>query len=65
MSARSIGRRRPQGLISVVVTVVWQNAPFSFIIFLAGLQTIDPDVWAAAKVDGAGPYRRFSTSPCR
>jgi multiple sugar transport system permease protein len=47
------------GLISVVITVVWQNAPFSFIIFLAGLQTIDPDVWAAAKVDGAGPIRRF------
>jgi len=47
------------GLISVVVTVVWQNAAFSFIIFLAGLQTIDPDMWAAAKVDGAGPVRRF------
>jgi multiple sugar transport system permease protein len=47
------------GLISVVVTVVWQNAAFSFIIFLAGLQTIDPDLWAAAKVDGAGPVRRF------
>jgi multiple sugar transport system permease protein len=48
------------GLISVVITVVWQNAPFSFIIFLAGLQTIDPDLWAAAKVDGAGPISRFA-----
>jgi multiple sugar transport system permease protein len=47
------------GLVSVVITVVWQNAAFSFIIFLAGLQTIDPDVWAAAKVDGAGSFRRF------
>jgi multiple sugar transport system permease protein len=47
------------GLISVVITVVWQNASFSLIIFLAGLQTIDPDLWAAAKVDGAGPIRRF------
>jgi len=47
------------GLISVVITVVWQNASFSFIIFIAGLQTIDPDLWAAAKVDGAGPIRRF------
>src|SRR4029078_12083786 len=47
------------GLISVVITVVWQNAPFSFIIFLAGLQTIDPDLWAAAKVDGANAFRRF------
>jgi multiple sugar transport system permease protein len=47
------------GMISVAITVVWQNAPFSFIIFLAGLQTIDPDIWAAAKVDGANAFRRF------
>lgn len=47
------------GLISVAITVVWQNAPFSFIIFLAGLQTIDPDIWAAARVDGASAFRRF------
>jgi multiple sugar transport system permease protein len=47
------------GLISVAITVVWQNAPFSFIIFLAGLQTIDPDIWAAARMDGAGALRRF------
>jgi multiple sugar transport system permease protein len=47
------------GLVSVVIVVVWQNAPFSFIIFLAGLQTIDPDLWAAAKVDGADAFRRF------
>jgi multiple sugar transport system permease protein len=48
------------GLVSVVITVVWQNAPFSFIIFLAGLQSIDPEVWAAAKIDGAGPIARFT-----
>jgi multiple sugar transport system permease protein len=47
------------GLISVIITVVWQNASFSFIIFLAGLQSIDPEFWAAAKVDGAGPIQRF------
>jgi ABC-type sugar transport system permease subunit len=47
------------GLISVVIAVVWQNAPFSFIIFLAGLQTIDPDMWAAAKIDGANAFGRF------
>jgi multiple sugar transport system permease protein len=47
------------GLISVIIAVVWQNAPFSFIIFLAGLQSIDPELWAAAKIDGAGPVQRF------
>jgi multiple sugar transport system permease protein len=47
------------GLMSVVIVVVWQNAAFSFIIFLAGLQSVDPELWAAAKVDGAGPAQRF------
>lgn len=47
------------GLASVVIVVVWENAAFSLIVFLAGLQSIDPELWAAAKVDGAGPLQRF------
>ncbi len=47
------------GLISVIIVTVWGNAAFSLIIFLAGLQAIDPELWAAAKVDGAGPVGRF------
>lgn len=47
------------GLVSIVIAVVWQNAAFSFIIFLAGLQSIDPEYWGAAKVDGAGAIQRF------
>jgi multiple sugar transport system permease protein len=47
------------GLISVIIVTVWGNASFSLIIFLAGLQSIDPELWAAAKVDGAGAVKRF------
>lgn len=47
------------GLASVIIVTVWGNASFSLIIFLAGLQSIDPELWAAAKVDGAGPVKRF------
>jgi ABC-type sugar transport system permease subunit len=47
------------GLISVIIVTVWGNASFSLIIFLAGLQSVDPELWAAAKVDGAGPVKRF------
>lgn len=47
------------GLTSIVIVVTWQNAPFAFIVFLAGLQSIDPDLQEAAKVDGAGAWRRF------
>jgi multiple sugar transport system permease protein len=47
------------GLISVIIVAVWGNASFSLIIFLAGLQSIDPELWAAAKVDGADAVKRF------
>ena len=42
------------GLLSVIVMVAWQNTPFALIIFLAALQSIDPDVESAAQLDGAG-----------
>jgi multiple sugar transport system permease protein len=47
------------GLASVIIVTVWGNASFSLIVFLAGLQSVDPELWAAAKVDGAGPMKRF------
>ena len=31
------------------------------ILLLAGLQTIDPTLYEAARVDGAGPIRQFAT----
>jgi|SRR5579884_2244237 len=47
------------GLASVVVLSVWENTPFSLIVLLAGLQSIDPEILAAAHVDGADGWRRF------
>lgn len=47
------------GLVSVMVMVAWQNTPFALIVFLAGLQSIDPEVDAAAQIDGAGTWRRI------
>lgn len=46
-------------LWSVVVVIVWQFAGYSMVIFLAGLQSISPDIYEAAAVDGAGHFRRF------
>jgi ABC-type sugar transport system permease subunit len=40
---------------------VWKTTPFVAILFLAGLQTIDPALHEAASIDGAGPGRRFLT----
>lgn len=38
---------------------VWSSIPFMTITFLAGLQGIPPDIYDAAKMDGANPWREF------
>jgi multiple sugar transport system permease protein len=38
---------------------VWRNFGTSMIIFLAGLQAVDPGLHEAAALDGAGRWRRF------
>jgi raffinose/stachyose/melibiose transport system permease protein len=44
---------------SVVAVVVWQFAGFSMVIFLANLQSIPPELYEQAAIDGAGPVSRF------
>jgi multiple sugar transport system permease protein len=44
-------------LIAILVTDVWQWTPFMFLILLAGLATVDPDLYDAASLDGAGWWR--------
>jgi raffinose/stachyose/melibiose transport system permease protein len=46
-------------LWSVAAMVVWQNAGYSMVIFLAGLEGIGKDLREAATIDGAGPFTRF------
>ena len=43
----------------VIVASVWTWTPFVTITFLAGLQTIPPSLYEAARVDGAGAWMRF------
>jgi trehalose/maltose transport system permease protein len=38
---------------------IWKTTPFVALLLLAGLQTIPTDVYEAARIDGAGPFRRF------
>ena len=38
---------------SIVMVTVWQWTGYSMIIFLAGLQSINPELYEAARVDGA------------
>lgn len=47
--------------VPIVGADVWKTTPFVAILLLAGLQSIDPTLDEAARIDGAGPLRRFVT----
>ena len=44
---------------SLVVVNTWRGMPFYGITLLAGLQTISPDLYEAAAIDGATTTQRF------
>lgn len=45
--------------VAVVLLDVWKNAPWAAIFLLAGLQNIPSELYEAAKVDGASPWRTY------
>lgn len=45
--------------IVVIAVGVWMQVGFYMLILLAGLQSIDPSVYEAARVDGASRWRQF------
>ena len=49
----------PWAWISLVGVTVWWTLGFNAVIYLAGLQDIDPALYDAAKVDGANRWQRF------
>ena len=46
-------------MLSVIMMSIWQFFPFVLLTILARLQTIPPELYEAAKVDGASAVRRF------
>lgn len=46
-------------VISVMVADIWKTTPFVTLILLAGLQLIPAELYEAARMDGAGPWRMF------
>jgi ABC-type sugar transport system permease subunit len=46
-------------LLSVACIEIWRWAGLHMLIFLAGMQAIDPSLYAAAKLDGANAWQRF------
>ncbi|PZF83993.1 carbohydrate ABC transporter permease [Jiangella anatolica] len=48
-------------LFAVVFATAWSFTPFIMILLLAGLQGIPDTLYEAAKIDGAGAWRRFTS----
>ncbi len=46
-------------MITLILISIWEFFPFVVLSVLARMQTIPPVLYSAAKVDGAGPFRRF------
>ena len=46
-------------MVSLIVVTLWQRLGFDMLIYLAGLQDVDPSLLEAASVDGASGWQRF------
>lgn len=44
---------------SIALTTVWWTVGFNFLLYLSALQNIPDQVYEAAQIDGAGPWRRL------
>ena len=48
-----------RALFSVILTQAWQWTGCAMVIYLANLQSISPDLYEAADIDGAGGIKKF------
>ncbi|MEU0315474.1 sugar ABC transporter permease [Nocardioides sp. NPDC006273] len=46
-------------LWAVMIANIWLGVPFNLVILYSGLQNISTELYEAAALDGAGPWRRF------
>jgi len=51
---------KPHAMIAVQIAYIWCNTPFAGLLLLAGLQSIDAELYEAAKIDGASVLQRFA-----
>lgn len=51
---------RDMAIYTVVLAAVWQASGFAMSLFLAGLRSLDSEIYKAAQIDGAGPVRLYT-----
>lgn len=50
---------RHWAMFTVILFTVWKNMGYYMVIYLAGLQGINPELYEAAELDGANAWKRF------
>jgi len=51
--------QRWSAFLVIILTEIWKTTPFMALLLLAGLTLVPAEVLQAARVDGAGPWRRL------
>jgi multiple sugar transport system permease protein len=59
LPSQSFLKSSSQALPSIVLYALWKNLGFNMVLFIAGLTSIDPTFYDAAKVDGANRWQMF------
>lgn len=49
----------PNTMWAIIIPTVWRYWPLSMLMLLAGLQAIPEELYEAADIDGASPWRKF------
>lgn len=50
---------RDMAIYTIVIAGAWQASGFAMALLLAGIRSVDADLYKAAQVDGAGPWRLY------
>lgn len=45
--------------IGILIVTIWQGLAFNTLIYLAGLQSVDEEIYEAADLDGVNPWQKF------
>ena len=51
--------KTPTAFAAIITTDVWQWTPFMFLVLLAGLTSVNPELQQAAAIDGANRWQTF------
>jgi glucose/mannose transport system permease protein len=50
---------RDMAIYTIVIAGAWQASGFAMALFLAGIRSVEPDLYKAAQIDGAGVWRIY------